>query len=123
MPIEIHTVESNKELETFLRVPWTLGMKSDPNWVPPLLDDHRRALNPKKSPFLKHGELRCFLALQDGQPVGRISAQIDADFDKQWPQEKGVAFSGSSRAGTTSPSPALYSTQPAAGPDRRDALV
>jgi hypothetical protein len=94
MPIEIRSVESNKELETFLRVPWTLGMKSDPNWVPPLLDDHRRALNPKKSPFLKHGELRCFLALQDGQPAGRISAQIDADFDKQWPQEKGVAFFG-----------------------------
>src|SRR2546425_10415165 len=94
MPIEIHTVESNKELETFLRVPWTLGMKSDPNWVPPLLDDQRRALNPKKSPFLKHGELSCFLALQDGQAVGRISAQIDTDFDKQWPQEKGVAFFG-----------------------------
>ncbi|OLC19829.1 MAG: hypothetical protein AUG04_09765 [Deltaproteobacteria bacterium 13_1_20CM_2_69_21] len=94
MPLEIRAVESNRELETFLRVPWTLGMKSDPNWVPPLLDDHRRSLNPKKSPFLKHGELKCFLALQDGQPAGRISAQIDTDFDKQWPQEKGVAFFG-----------------------------
>jgi len=94
MPLEIRAVESNRELETFLRVPWTLGMKSDPNWVPPLLDDHRRSLNPKKSPFLKHGELKCFLALHDGQPAGRISAQIDTDFDKQWPQEKGVAFFG-----------------------------
>src|SRR5207237_90620 len=80
--------------EAFLHVPWTLGMKSDPNWVPPLLDDYRRSLNPKKSPFLKHGEVKCFLALQDGQPVGRISAQIDTAFDKQWPQEKGVAFFG-----------------------------
>ena len=94
MPLEIRPVESKKELETFLHVPWTLGMKSDPNWVPPLLDDYRRSLNPKKSPFLKHGEVKCFLALQDGQPVGRISAQIDTDFDKQWPQEKGVAFFG-----------------------------
>ena len=94
MPLEIRPVESKKELEAFLHVPWTLGMKSDPNWVPPLLDDYRRSLNPKKSPFLKHGEVKCFLALQDGHPVGRISAQIDTDFDKQWPQEKGVAFFG-----------------------------
>jgi len=94
MPLEIRPVQSKKELETFLHVPWTLGMKSDPNWVPPLLDDYRRSLDPKKSPFLKHGEIQCFLALQDGRPVGRISAHVDADFDRQWPQEKGVAFFG-----------------------------
>ena len=94
MPLEIRPVETKKDLEAFLHVPWTLGMKSDPNWVPPLLDDYRRSLDPKKSPFLKHGEIQCFLALQDGQPAGRISAQIDSDFDKQWPQEKGVAFFG-----------------------------
>jgi hypothetical protein len=94
MPLEIRPVESKQQLETFLHVPWALGMKSDPNWVPPLLDDHRRSLDPKQSPFLKHGEVKCFLALQDGYPVGRISAQIDADFDRQWPQEKGVAFFG-----------------------------
>ena len=94
MPLEIRPVETKKELERFLHVPWTLGMKSDPCWVPPLLDDYRRSLDPKKSPFLKHGEIRCFLALEDGRPVGRVSAQIDLDFDKQWPQEKGVAFFG-----------------------------
>jgi hypothetical protein len=94
MPLEVRPVESKKDLETFLRVPWSLGMKSDPNWVPPLLDDYRRSLDPKKSPFLKHGEVRCFLALRDGTPVGRISAQLDSDFDKQWPKEDGVAFFG-----------------------------
>ena len=94
MALEIRPVLTKKELETFLHVPWTLGMKSDPLWVPPLLDDYRRLLDPAKSPFLKHGEAQCFLALQDGVPVGRISAQTDADFDKQWPEEKGVAFFG-----------------------------
>src|SRR2546421_1058020 len=94
MPLEIRLVESKKDLETFLHVPWTLGMKSDPNWVPPLLDDYRRLLDAKKSPFLKHGEVQCFVALDDGKPVGRISAQIDRDFDKQWPDEKGVGFFG-----------------------------
>ena len=94
MALEIRPVLTKKELETFLHVPWTLGMKRDPLWVPPLLDDYRRLLDPAKSPFLKHGEAQCFLALQDGVPVGRISAQTDADFDKQWPEEKGVAFFG-----------------------------
>jgi hypothetical protein len=94
MPLEIRPVRSRKDREVFLHVPWSLGMKSDPNWVPPLLDDYRRSLDPKKSPFLKHGELECFVAFQDGVPVGRICAQVDFDFDKQWPDEKGVAFFG-----------------------------
>src|SRR3954470_18525168 len=94
MPLEIRPVQSKKDLETFLHIPWTIGMKSDPLWVPPLLDDHRRLLDPKKSPFWKHGELQCFLAEEDGRPVGRICAQLDFDFDKQWPSEPGVAFFG-----------------------------
>lgn len=94
MTLEIVAVESKRQLETFLHVPWTLGMKSEPNWVPPLLDDYRRLLAPKKSPFLEHGEARCFLALEGGQPVGRISVQLDFDFDRQWPQEHGLAFFG-----------------------------
>ena len=94
MALEIRAVESKKDQEMFLHVPWSLGMKSDPMWVPPLLDDYRRMLDPKKSPFLKHGEVKCWLALDGGQPVGRVSAQIDSDFDKQWPDEKGVAFFG-----------------------------
>ena len=94
MAIDVREVASKKEQEVFLHMPWTLGMKSDPLWVPPLLDDYRRLLDPKKSPFLKHGELQAFIAWQDGVPVGRITAHTDADFDKQWPLEKGVAFFG-----------------------------
>src|SRR5260370_5048201 len=94
MALELRAVESKKDLETFLHMPWTLGMKTDPLWVPPLLDDYRRLLDPKKSAYLKHGEAQCFLALQESAPVGRVSVQIDADFDKQWPEEKGVAFFG-----------------------------
>ena len=92
--IEVRPAVSKKELEVFFHLPWTLGMKSDPLWVPPLLDDHRRLLDPKKSPFLQHGEAVAWVAFRDGKPEGRISAQIDRDFDKQWPDEKGVAFFG-----------------------------
>ena len=37
----------------------------------------RDQLDPLKNPFFEHGEAELFLALRDGQPVGRISAQID----------------------------------------------
>jgi len=69
-------------------------MPSDPIWVPPLLDDYRRLLDPKRSAFLRHARIVCFLALQRGTPVGRISAQIDEDYDRHWPSEPGMAFFG-----------------------------
>ena len=97
MAIEIVQVRTKAEQEEFLHVPWTLGMKSDPNWIPPLLDDYRRQLDPKKSPFLEHGELQCFLAREGGKPVGRISAQFDTIFDNHWKgnaEHEGTAFFG-----------------------------
>jgi hypothetical protein len=96
-PIQIRPVDVTRDkaaFEVFLRVPWSIGMDKDPHWVPPLLDDYRRTLDPKKSPFLKHAELQCFVAFVAGSPVGRITAQIDYEFDKQWPSEPGVAFFG-----------------------------
>jgi hypothetical protein len=91
-PIQIRAVDVARDkaaLEVFLRVPWSIGLNQDPRWVPPLLDDYRRTLDPKKSPFLKHAEMQCFTAFQAGRAVGRISAQIDFEFDKQWPSEPG----------------------------------
>jgi len=74
--IEVRPVRGKKDIETFLHVPWKLGMKEDPNWVPPLLDDYRRQLDPRKSPFLDHGEMECFLALRNGVPVGVLVAPV-----------------------------------------------
>ena len=92
--IEVRAVRGKKDLEAFLHVPWSLGMKEDPNWVPPLLDDYRRQLDPKKSPFLKHGEIECFTAFDGARAVGRLSVQIDREFDRIHPEELGVAFFG-----------------------------
>jgi hypothetical protein len=94
MTLEIRKVEGKKEQEIFLHMPWTLGMKEVPLWVPPMLDDQRRLLDPKKSTFLSHGKAQCWIAWDGQKPVGRISAQTDADFDKQWPSEAGTAFFG-----------------------------
>ena len=92
--VVIEVVRTAKQREAFLRVPWNLGMHNDPLWVPPLLDDYRRMLHPKKSAFLQHGELECYIAYVHGQPVGRISAHVDFDYDAHWPTEPKTAFFG-----------------------------
>ena len=92
--IDVRPVRTKKEQEVFLHVPWSVGMDQEKNWVPPLLDDYRKQLDPKKSVFLAHGEIECWTAFEGGKPVGRISAQIDFDFDKTWPADPRTAFFG-----------------------------
>ncbi|MBL8912411.1 MAG: hypothetical protein JNM17_17095 [Archangium sp.] len=92
--IEVKPVRGKKELEVFLHVPWDVGMHKEANWVPPLLDDYRKQLDPKKSIFLEHGEIEIWTAFKDGKPVGRISAQIDHDYDKRWADEPKTCFFG-----------------------------
>ena len=92
--IDIRPVRTKKEQEVFLHVPWSIGLDQEKNWVPPLLDDYRKQLDPKKSVFLAHGELEAWTAFEAGKPVGRISAQIDFDFDTRWPEDPKTAFFG-----------------------------
>lgn len=93
--IEVRPVAGKKEFEVFLHVPWSLGLDQEPNWVPPLLDDARKLVDPKKSVFLAHGEAAFWTAFdQHGKPIGRISAQVDFDYDKTWPDEPKTAFFG-----------------------------
>ncbi len=60
----------------FIRLPFRL-YKGQPNWVPPLIYERKRHLDRKKNPFFEHAEAEYFLALRDGEVVGRISAHID----------------------------------------------
>jgi len=75
MPIQIIEVKSPATLKSFIRFPHTL-YQNDPQWVPPLDMERKDFVNRKKNPFFRHGEAALFLALKDGQPVGRISAQM-----------------------------------------------
>jgi hypothetical protein len=69
-------VSGRKAFDTFLQVPFRI-FRYDRSWVPPLLLERRQALDPAKNPYFAHAEVRYWLAECDGEPVGRISAQID----------------------------------------------
>jgi hypothetical protein len=63
---------------TFIRMPWII-YRDDPNWVPPLIQERKNALS-SSHPFFEHADWQSWVAYQDGEPVGRISAQIDRLF-------------------------------------------
>ena len=62
--------------------------RDEPNWVAPLIFERKQFLDRRKNPFFEHGRAEYFLALRDGRPVGRITAQVDDNFqrfqDNRW---------------------------------------
>ena len=77
-PISIIPVEDAAERKEFVDVAWTLN-KGDPNWVPPLKTEVHGLIDPRTNPWFEHAEARFFLAIRDGETVGRISAQVDEE--------------------------------------------
>lgn len=74
--VEIQPVAGKAMLDRFIRLPMRLG-RSDPNYIPPLIFERQESLTPKTNPFFEHADVQFWLAVRDGQDVGRISAQID----------------------------------------------
>ena len=89
MPIEVRPVRSRGELKRFIRLPWRI-YRNEPHWVPPLVYERKRFLDRGKNPFFSHGEAEYFLAWRGGEVVGRITAQIDRDFNDFHKNEWGM---------------------------------
>lgn len=74
MSVVVRPVVSASERKRFLTLPWSIYPDRYPAWVPPLLMEERKRLDPEKNPFFEHGDVALFLATQEGRPVGRIAA-------------------------------------------------
>ena len=73
----------------FIRLPWRI-YRNHPQWVPPLIFERKQFLSPKKNPFFEHAEAQLFIAWRGRTPVGRISAQIDHDFNEHHGHDWGI---------------------------------
>lgn len=82
MSLEIREVTTRRDLNRFVRLPWRL-YRNDPAWVPPLEIDIKEFLDKKRHPFYQHGEADIFLALRDGEPVGRILVADDPRYNEE----------------------------------------
>jgi GNAT superfamily N-acetyltransferase len=56
--------------------------------VPQLRSEQLELVDPNKNPFFGHARAQLFIAMRDGKPVGRISAQID-ELALEMPPEQG----------------------------------
>src|SRR5262249_49587734 len=67
------------ELKEFVTFPWTV-YREDRNWVPPLISDVMKMLDPAHHPFHEHAEVQCFLARRGGSgpDAGRIVGRCAA---------------------------------------------
>jgi GNAT superfamily N-acetyltransferase len=74
--IQIRPVQSARERRTFLTFPWRI-YRDDPLWVPPLLPEMDKRLDPQQGAVLRRGEAEFFIAWREGRPVGTICAAED----------------------------------------------
>ncbi len=74
--IVIKQVRNWFQRRRYATFPWQI-YKDDPLWVPPLVPERMKQLNPKKGTFFNHGEADFFIAYKDGKPAGTIMAAVD----------------------------------------------
>jgi GNAT superfamily N-acetyltransferase len=71
--LEIQTLSDPRKSKAFMDLPRILN-QGDPGWVHPLRMSQHKLLNRAKYPFFEFGDAEFYLALVDGEPVGRIAA-------------------------------------------------
>jgi len=59
--IEIKQVGSRGERRKFLTFPWKI-YRNDPLWVPPLLPERKKVIDPDRGVFFDRGKAEFFLA-------------------------------------------------------------
>ena len=79
--IEIRPVRSSRDWELFIGLPWSL-YSGDSNWVPQLRIAVRDMLDVRKNPFFKHAFMNPWVALREGEVVGRIVGVIDENHNR-----------------------------------------
>lgn len=77
-------------LKVFVNCPWHIH-KGDPYWTPPLKGDllgnrflGLTGLLTKKHPYHLHADVTHYMALRDGQPVGRIPAAVNKRYNEYY---------------------------------------
>jgi hypothetical protein len=74
--LHLRPVSRDAGLDTFIGLTRRI-YADDPCWVQPLTLERRDHLDPRKNPFMRAIDVQYWVALRDGEPVGRISAQVN----------------------------------------------
>ena len=74
--IEVVEVESASQLRKFIKYPNTL-YRGEPNYVAPLISERKEFFDREKNPFFRSAKTKLYLAMRQGEVVGRIATCIN----------------------------------------------
>ena len=74
--IQLKELTTQKELKQFVKFPFKL-YKKNKFWVPPIISDELASFDKTKNPVFKHADARFFIAIKEGEIVGRVAAIIN----------------------------------------------
>lgn len=90
MTVIIREVQTKKDLDVFIHLPFKI-FKDNQYWIPPLLMDEYNTLDMKKNPASSYCKVKYFIAYINNEPVGRIAGIINERFIEKW-QKKYIRF-------------------------------
>ena len=69
--IKIKAVQTQRDRQLFLTFPWSI-YRNDRHWVPPLLSERAKVIDPERGLFFRDGFAELFIAWKDGKPAGTL---------------------------------------------------
>ena len=85
MDLKIIEVTTRKDLRAFIRFPHTLD-RDNTAWVPALDFDEMNTLSKDKNPAFEHCQARYWLAISNGEILGRVAAIYNQLHIEKWGQ-------------------------------------
>jgi GNAT superfamily N-acetyltransferase len=76
--IQVNPVRSAREKRIFLTFPWRI-YQGDLLWVPPLLAERAKTIDPQRGLFFKDSYAELFIAWKNGKPLGTIVCAEDTN--------------------------------------------
>ena len=86
--LELSEVLSERDRREMVVFPWTV-YRGDKNWVPPIVKDRQRLLDPARNPFFRQADVRLFQARRGERLVGSIAAFVDPRYNDHLGQKVG----------------------------------
>mgnify|MGYP006104940867 FL=1 len=86
--VEIKAVTTRRDKKRFLELPWKI-YRDNPHWIPPLRMNQKELVGFKHHPFYDNNERQAFLAMRDGEPVGRILGLINREHNRRYKENRG----------------------------------
>jgi GNAT superfamily N-acetyltransferase len=86
--LEVVEVQSRRDRHEMVMFPWSV-YRGDKNWVPPIIKDQAKLLDPERNPFFGQADVALLAARRDGRLVGTTAVFVDHRFNAHLKQKVG----------------------------------